>query len=511
MKRRSFLKTGAGIALGAPLVFARRSRFWSQTSSPLAIAYSAGASTIDIVPGTDNLLVDAFDIDTVHIQRMVDTAICSLTGKGDIVQAWESLFPAGELSAQTKVAIKINHSYGCDDSLNNLWQDMMCPVGPKAAVSDAVINGLTQMLGGTYPIENITIFDKGAFRNDINNKKMGVQGYPAFPGSDFYRVEEPGGPRILLFDPSATPPSGAPTFQCGVSGNMVTQTVVPSLYQQDFVINISIPKVHQAGGITGTMKNTYGCTYDCGTTHGGSPNDGAPGVTPCLPEFYRSQHAVTPCLVNIMDAIGLMYDGSGAHHGSLTTPNIIAASHNPVTLDCYLLELVNDARRANGLHDILLSTSTEHLADPQWMWPGGCNVDGYINAAHLVVAAEPPFSLGHANTDLKLYTDVTAVGREPVPVAANAQARIGRAQPTGGGWRVSISADRSGRTHSVRSRIVALDGTRIRSLAPIRTAGEHMVVDWDGRGDRGLTVAPGVYSWETIVDGRRYTQAVRVR
>ncbi|MBD3243799.1 MAG: DUF362 domain-containing protein [Chitinivibrionales bacterium] len=510
MKRRSFLKAGAGVMLGAPLVFARHSRLWSQSSSPLAIAYSGGASTIDILPGTDNRVVNAFEVDPTHIQCMMDTAIQALTGKGTTAEAWESLFPAGTLTNQTKVAIKINLSYGCNDPLNNNWRDMLCPVGCKAAVSDAVVNGLTQMLGGTYPIDNITIFDKDALKF-WNRTKMVVQGYPASAMDEGYSVDEPGAPRVLLFDPAEQPPAGAPTFTCGVSGNMVTQTIVPSLYEQDFVINISIPKVHEAGGITGAMKNTYGCTYDCGTTHGGSATDGAPGVTPCLPEFYRAQDAVTPCLVNILDAIGALYDGSAAYSGSIVTPNIIAASHDPVTLDCYQLELINQARRANGMHDILLSDSMEHLETPQWQWPGGCNEDGYINAAHLVVASEPPFSLGYANTDLKLYNDVTALGIQPVPVTENAQARIGRARRIAGGWRLPITADRSGRAHAVRSRIVGLDGTRIRSLRPMRSRGEHLVVDWDCRNESGLTVAPGVYSWETTVDGRRYTQSVRVR
>ncbi len=504
---------GSGAILGAPFVLTRRGAAWGMGLSqpPLAIAYSAAASDITIVPDTNNLVVESFTVAMPHIQNMVDSVVKSLSGKSTVAEAWESLFPAGQLSSSTKVAIKINHSYGGDDSYNDQWMDKFCPVGPKAAVSDAVINGLTQMLGGTFPVENVTIYDKDALGPWMSNPKMAVQGYPAHDRSIRYYIEEPGGPRILLFDPAETPPQDAPQFSCGVTGNMVTQTIVPALYEADFTVNISIPKVHQAGGITGTMKNTYGATYDCFTTHGNGPGDGAPGVTPCLPEFYRSQHGTTPCILDIMDAIGLMYDGSGAHHGSVTTPNIIAASHDPVMLDCHLLELVNEARRANGLHDILLSTSTEHLATPQWIWPGGCNVDGYINAAHLVVASEPPFSLGITDTSVRSYLDITGARSTHVPTADNAQSRVLALRQSAGGWQLSVRTDNSGRMHTVEGRIRDLNGRAVREFSTQRTLASDICLYWDGRSGSGSSVARGVYSWEVRVDGRRYAQTVRAR
>ena len=77
--------------------------------------------------------------------------------------------------------------------------------------------------------------------------------------------------------------------------------------------------------------------------------------------------------------------------------------------------------------------------------------------------------------------------------------------------RVAIHADRSGRSHTVRSRVMDLFGRTVRSQRTTRAQGSEILLDWDCRNDNGYTVAAGAYSWEITVDGRPYTQSLSLR
>jgi hypothetical protein len=217
-------------------------------------------------------------------------------------------------------------------------------------------------------------------------------------------------------------------------------------------------------------------------------------------------------VVNILDALGILYDGSGAHYGNHEAPKQIAASRDPVMLDTYGLELINDYRRQNGLNDILLSDSDEQLATPQWVWPGGCNEDGYINAAHLVVASQDPFQLGSTDTQNRVERDVTNdVGTASVPVLATPQSRVLSLHRHRSGWTLAVQAELSGRLHRLQSRLIDLTGREVRSFASMNTRSPEIQLEWDGRTASGSTVAHGIYSWEVRVDGRRHTVPVHHR
>lgn len=511
MRRRNFLKLGAGSLISAPAILPGRTFARPRAASPIAVAHHPAASLLQATPTTyeDRYLVDVverFAVDDGIVGEMVDLAIMKIARKETVAGAWESLFPAGQLDRNTRIAIKINHSYGVgpeDMNLNGGWLLKPCPIGPKPAVVDGVVDGLCQMLDGTFPLENIVVFDATAW---LGSTKMAVQGFPA--SSSFHSYDVPAteaNPRYVLYDRNQTP-HDAPSFEAGVKGNYVTQRIVPMFYESDFVINIGVPKVHQAAGLTGCFKNMYGCTHYCMDTHGSGIDSGAPGVTNCIPTFYQALNEVSPTVINIYDALAGIYDGSAAHYGRYFQPNVIAAAHDPVALDSYGLHLVNEARTANGLHALADHDTGERTDTPTgpWsLWPGSYNEDNYINADFLTIAAQE-LSLGNLGYSLEPTREV-GVAR---PSTEAPRSRLDRIMRSPGGWRIVVSTDNSGRLHTVHSRIVDLKGAEVKSFRTVRTRSLRTAVAWDGRGNSGVRVPAGLYSWEIRVDGRLRARTV---
>ncbi len=152
MERRKFTKYGVSSLLAAPLIQygCGRTYYEDLYASPLVSVRDAQASSLQFRPGQ---VVDSFgirvdkvvswNIQSMRIASMVDTAVTKLTGQASVGKAWESLFPAGHPNADTKIGIKLNFSYSSD--LENDWSKSLCPFGPKSAVTNAkVINTRTK-------------------------------------------------------------------------------------------------------------------------------------------------------------------------------------------------------------------------------------------------------------------------------------------------------------------------------------------------------------------------------
>ena len=117
MERRSFLRLGAAGIAAAPFVLPGTAVSGKPLgSSPIAIAYHGQASSLSLSDSTyfKNHEVTSFTLSNSIVAMMVDHVVTILTGIKDTGKAWESLFPAGSLTAQTTVGIKINNTVGWD-------------------------------------------------------------------------------------------------------------------------------------------------------------------------------------------------------------------------------------------------------------------------------------------------------------------------------------------------------------------------------------------------------------
>jgi|GEM_PF-2170069 len=501
MKRRNFIKYGVSSLLAAPLIHygCGRTYYEDLYASPLISVRDQLASSLQFRPGR---VVDSFgiridkvvswDIQSMRIASMVDTAVTKLTGQPSVGKAWESLFPAGHPNADTKIGIKLNFSYSSD--MENDWSTNLCPFGPKSAVTNAIVTGLTQMLDGAFPPENITMFERIYSRGSRKNFPV-VQGYrPVFPDrAGIYKDSRPGASRIHWISSSGPLelPEDAPGFIAAPDypkKYRAPQRIFSGVYEHDFLINYIIAKDHREAGITGAMKNNYGCTDNPVGTHGSSWTDkDSPfaGSRLCSSVFYKNINQQAPFILNLMDALAGVYHG-GPLSGNIFHANIIAVSKDPVALDSYQLALINQAREANNMH--LIPTE------------GGWTPDDHPDASFLRIASEN-HRLGSMSMDHLESIDLSN-GSDPVeiPQVDKCQSRIGDIIKVNKQYQVKLFLDQSGRNHSIESHIEDMEGNVIKSFQSSNTISDIAELMWDHTDNNKRQVKEGIYTWYVKAD-----------
>ncbi len=133
VSRRDFLKTTSISAAGVTAL----------SFKPLSAALGPvqDKSRIIIAKDEDCFNLSSGTVDEDKIQEMVDYAIIWLMKAPSKAEAYEALFPTGKLTTDTKILIKYNNAKSVSKTRNH--------------VMDALENGLTSMLGGTFPKANI--------------------------------------------------------------------------------------------------------------------------------------------------------------------------------------------------------------------------------------------------------------------------------------------------------------------------------------------------------------------
>ncbi len=499
------------------MIFSKKSLLWAASpSSKIAIAYNPKASSVT-GGSADGTLAWTFSVDQTIINNMVDQAIIALTGMSSVGLAWESIIKAKvpALSTTTKIGIKINAAYFG----TYYTYDKRCPYMNRGELIAAVVNGLKQMLGGTYNIENVTVFERKVY--DGFEKYMPANGFPASAnGSNSYDVggSGTGQQRTVLVNSSDTSSS---SFSIGpIQGTTCTQSILNIVTQQAVLIDIAVPKVNRGAGVTGCMKNCFGMVGDCSKTH---PKNGGLGdiIHDCVPAYYKAINAVVPIALNILDGIGGNY-AKDAYEGPAFIANKIALSTDPVTLDFLAVELVNTARTANGWAAVQTpAVTTDRYTMQGAMYPGTVNssptktfyddinnsFSTYVNCHSLAVAAQS--GLGTLNAGNRIIIDTSGVIMPSELASLDVpHGRVLGAHRNGNSWRLNIQLDGSGRTHSATSRIVDLTGRELRSFPSQKTSFASMSFDWDGKNSFGQSAAKGVYCWETTVDGVASSQTI---
>lgn len=506
MNRRNFVKFSAGSLLATPLLAnALPAIYTDKYASKIVSVFDQNASSIAYTEGSklnsDNVIVDKitkWKMDNLRIARMVNEAVMGITDQPTIGKAWESLFPAGHPNADTKIGVKLNFSFGdWRGDEDNKWSEMYCPFGPKSAVTNAIIAGLTQMLDGTFPVENITFIER-MYSVGMRKYFPVVQGYrPVFENDDGLFIDKqagaPGQHWIYATNPLELP-DDSPSFIAAPDypeKYQAPQRIYAAYYKQDFLINYAIGKDHRAAGITGVMKNNYGCTDNPVGTHGTGEwrTDNSPfaGTRLCVPMFYKNVNHHSPYVLNIMDALSIVYTG-GPLSGKVEHANTIAVSKDPVALDSYLLDMINQARSKHGL--TTLATSA------------GRTSDGHPNASFLSVSAEK-HELGSMSLKNVKKIDLSADSRPVLlPEQENSQSLLGNVVKTQNGYSVNVLMDNSNREHVIESKILNMRGRIVKEHATQKTRSSLQTLEWNHNNNEGVAMKDGVYIWMINVDGR---------
>ena len=511
MKRRNFIKYSAGSLLTLPLVLGRYSHLYAyKYASPIVSVFDGEASRIQYREGKvinhDGVIVDKIlssEVNNIRIARMVDTAIMKFTGKSTVGEAWESLFPAGHPNSNTKIGVKLNFSYGDwrNDNEND-WAKSYCPFGAKAAVTNAMVLGLSQMMDGTFPIENITLIER-MYLSGTRRFYPVIQGYrPVNPDSDGLYKDSPAGAYashwIYQTNPLELPPE-APEFIAApdyTGEYQAPQRIYAAIYNNDFMINYAIAKDHRAAGITGAMKNNYGCIDNPFGTHGNDWNkDETPyaGTRLCIPVIHKNVDLHSPYLIHIMDALTGIYNG-GPLSGKVFQANTIAVSKDPVAMDSFQLNMINKARQERGL-------SLLEIKD-------GRTTDRHPNASFLRIAAENHELGSLAQDNLQTY-DVTSEAPEyEIPAMEKSKSLVSEVKTSNGICKMHVLLDNSNRSHIIESRIEDIRGKVIRSFKTQSTRSSLATLEWDFKNDDKQTANQGVYIWYARVDGTLHTGTI---
>ena len=513
MKRRDFLKYSATSVIASPLIFNRYPHIYTNAyASPVVNVFDSGASSLEYQPGKvanfDGVVVDkvlSFDLQYTRVVNMVNEAVLKLTGKSNLGKAWESLFPKGHPNMNTRIGIKLNFSYGDwrNDEENN-WSQTYCPFGPKAAVTNAMLLGLTQMLDGNFPIENITLIER-MYLSGTRRFYPVIQGYrPVNANEDGLFKDNTEGTYATHWIYSTNPlelPEGGPSFIAApdfTGEYRAPQRIYSAIYNNDFLINYAIAKDHRAAGITGAMKNNYGCTDNPFGTHGNEWNsEDTPyaGTRLCVPVFHKNVDLHSPYILHLMDAITGIYHG-GPLSGKVFQANSLAVSQDAVALDSYLLNLLNRAREERNMT----------LIDIQ----DGRTADGHPNAAFLRIAAEH-HELGSMSQQNLQTVDLSGhSGDFSIEALERKQSMPGKVWQEKDLSRMDMFLDNSGRNYGIESRIEDMRGEVVRSFPTITTTSAKTQLEWDYKNDSGVLVRPGVYIWHATVEGRKHTGTVNL-
>jgi hypothetical protein len=511
MKRRQFVKLGFSSLLAAPVILSRGGLVYADAhASPVISVYDGLATKLRFQEGSkvnsDGVIVDKVlyhDIIHARVANMVDKAVKKMTGQQETGKAWESLFPAGHPNRSTRIGIKLNFSYGdWQNDEENDWSKLYCPFGPKSAITDAIVTGLSQMMDGTFPVENITFVER---MYSVGSRRLYplIQGYrPVVQDKDGIFRDVRDGSFNMHWIYAANPlelPEEAPHFLAAPDypePYKAPQRIYKAVYDNDFLINYAIAKDHREAGITGAMKNNYGCTDNPVGTHGSEWNkENSPfaGTRLCVPAFYKNIDLQAPFILNILDALTGVYQG-GPLSGKVFHANTLAVSRDPVALDAYLLQMINRARGENGFS--LIGTSD------------GRTPEGHPHASFLRVASEN-HEMGSLSMDnLQTYDLSSNPTAQDLPVMEKSISRISEIRRSDDAYKLHVFLDQSKRNHKIESRIEDERGKVIKSFATTSTVSSSAVLEWDHRNDDKVSVRDGVYTWYVAVDGRLHSGTI---
>jgi len=287
VNRRRFLRQ-SGVAAAAVL-----------TAGRLVEAAPAGA-TVAVVRDKTKKSVKGFQVDAEIVQRLVDQAVMTLSGKDDLVKAW-----ATYVRPKDRVAIKFNGLFF------------------RATTHGEVIHAVTKGLvkAGVDPA-NIVVYDRSD--GDMKTSRLTIN-------------REGKGVRIY-----GTGRSYGKKVKAGKVGTKLSDI----LTRADVLINLPMMKSHVRCGVTGALKNHLGSVPNAGAFHENCCVAIA-DLNTLGPIKDKTRLCIADALYSLYDA-GPGYGGRARwdYHG-------ILASTDPVALDATMADIVLAKRREKGMKKLV--------------------------------------------------------------------------------------------------------------------------------------------------------------
>lgn len=303
---------------------------------------------------TNPNVLSGLTIDPDSVKTMLHAAVKNLTRKSTVAEAYEALFPV--LNSSTKIAIKINCLAG----------NGLCT---HPEVVEAIIDGLSQMLNSSFPVDNITVFDD-RMRNLMNNA-----GFPLKNNPNDYKVLSTYG------ETSIFGPTNWSDTSIDISGN--AQRFSNIAEEADYLINVPVLKDHSNAGITFALKNFYGVIDKPGNMHNDPNETHNTWCDPYIAGVYKIVADKVALIVG--DAIFAVHKG-GPSTAPTYTPKTLFIGTDPVAMDMHALKLINEERTKYNLYEI--------TTEPDLNYPNRAD------ARHIITASSDEYDLGTINKEI---------------------------------------------------------------------------------------------------------------
>ena len=252
-----------------------------------------------VVVRTKKALTDGYDADRGALRAMLDSGLVALSGQKDAVAALAKYFRPGE-----RVGLKINGL-----------------AGRKAATHVELVDELSVLLSrANVEGRQQIVFDR--FARDLS-----ASGFSTRPHG--YRCvgnDEAGHEDELVQMPS--------------SASRLTRVLTT---QVDCVLNLPILKQHMLAGMTGALKNNFGCIHNPNKMHIDNCDPYVAEVN-AVPEIRGKQRLV------IMDALRPVLDNGPSYQpGMAEVANVLLFATDLVAVDTVALGILEELRAKREL------------------------------------------------------------------------------------------------------------------------------------------------------------------
>ncbi|MBU1699939.1 MAG: DUF362 domain-containing protein [Candidatus Eisenbacteria bacterium] len=360
-------------------------------------------------------------LDQDQIAGAVHSGVQMLTGISDTAAAFESLFPG--LHSGSTFAIKVN----CIGPTESKWQ-----------VARGVVSGLSLMLGGTFDVSQVVIYDDNNIVNyGYNTDRFTFNGHAAVISSN----------------------NNNPSSYYVYGSHRLSQYILDC----DYLISIPVLKSHTDPNnqITLALKNHYGSCSPASLC----------GNIPGMLTLNADQYVKPKTALVVADVIEATYNGGPGEPPQIwntfpeMTPNTLFFSTDPTTSDYWGREYINTERASHG------------WAAKPCTW--------------VELSSGSPYEIGVSDPG-----SMTVINYEPSDVD-NPAGVVGGTflapnvpNPCRNGTELRFRLDEPSR---VSLQIISTSGRMIRRLGgDVLPEGRH-VVKWDGRDSQGRRVPAGVY------------------
>jgi uncharacterized protein (DUF362 family) len=284
-----------------------------------------------------NAIGPARSVQARVVRRMVDSLVCSVTGRQSVAAAWRSL-----VSPSDKVGIKVSAT-GRSVS------------GTNPEVVDAIVDGLTE---AGVPARNIIIWDKSmedllaaGFKND--GARYILEGIDPKTGYD--QQSQVSAPVLgkLIWGDSKFGDRGGPRFaDLLASGDQLSsQSYFAKVLTKEVTKVINIPSLADSylTGINGGIVNMTLSNIDNWRRFAKSAYAGDSYIS----EIYADPMIRDKVVLTILDALILQFAGGPFPDPNFSLNNCaIFASKDAVAIDTIAARLIEDTRKANKMPSI---------------------------------------------------------------------------------------------------------------------------------------------------------------